>query len=149
MTEQLRPEDLIRLQARLDALVALRPEIAVDLADAKSDGAEILENASFLAAKERQAQVEESIWILSERIRNAQVVTTVDEGVVGIGSRVRIALDGVEREWHIVGTDADVKSGEISARSPMAKALMGATAGDERQVRTPRGERTVRVLELL
>ena len=53
------------------------------------------------------------------------------EDEAGIGSRVRFRLDGREREIGIVGDDeADPAAGLIAFSAPLARALMGAMAGE-------------------
>lgn len=51
---------------------------------------------------------------------------------VAFGSRVRIRMDGVEREIRIVGDDeADPSAGLVAFSAPLARALTGAMAGEE------------------
>ena len=60
--------------------------------------------------------------------------------------RVTDVEAGREQTFTIVGpTEADLKSGRLSAESPVAQALMGAAPGDEVEVATPRGARRWRV----
>lgn len=54
----------------------------------------------------------------------------VDE--IAFGSRVRIRMDGTEREIRIVGDDeADPSAGLVAFSAPLARALTGAMAGEE------------------
>ena len=49
----------------------------------------------------------------------------------------------------VVGpTEADLKTGKLSAESPMAQALMGARVGDVVEVDAPRGPRRWRIERL-
>ena len=53
---------------------------------------------------------------------------------------------GRKHEFTIVGpTEADLKTGRLSSESPVARALVGARAGDSVSVETPGGERRYRV----
>jgi hypothetical protein len=48
----------------------------------------------------------------------------------------------------LVGDRIDIEAGEVSLISPIGQALLGARAGDDVRVATPRGERRFRVLTL-
>lgn len=59
-------------------------------------------------------------------------------GVVGIGSKVKIDVDGQKDEFIIVGTlEANPALGKISNESPVGKALLGHKIGDEVLVSSP------------
>jgi transcription elongation factor GreA len=67
-----------------------------------------------------------------------------------IGSTVTIQEQLNHREtYSIVGTtEADPRAGKISYRSPLGKALIGCSAGDDVQVNTPSGERNFIVVSV-
>ena len=51
--------------------------------------------------------------------------------------------------YQIVGDDeADIKGGKISVSSPIARALIGKSAGDVAEVMAPGGMRTYEVLDV-
>ena len=61
-------------------------------------------------------------------------------GRVVLGSTVRVEQNGDELTFTIVGTtEANPAAGRISTASPVGAALLGAKAGDDVEVRTPRG----------
>lgn len=67
------------------------------------------------------------------KTRRATAIDTAPrgDGVVGFGSRVRFVLAGKEREVTLVGDDeADPPAGLLSFSAPLARALMGAEAGE-------------------
>ena len=67
------------------------------------------------------------------KTRRATAIDTAPrgDGVVGFGSRVRFALAGKERAVTLVGDDeADPPAGLLSFSAPLARALMGAEAGE-------------------
>jgi transcription elongation factor GreA len=52
-------------------------------------------------------------------------------------------------EFRIVGEEeADPRQGWISIQSPLGRALVGKEAGEEVEVRTPKGERVLRIVEI-
>ncbi|MFM5931931.1 MAG: GreA/GreB family elongation factor [Novosphingobium sp.] len=61
----------------------------------------------------------------------AEVMPVPSGDAVAFGSRVTFRLNGAERILQIVGDDeADPASGSISFSAPLARAMMGAEAGD-------------------
>ncbi len=56
---------------------------------------------------------------------------------------------GEEVRYTIIGEDeADVANGRISVKSPVARALLGKSVGDEVTVRVPKGSRSFEVLDI-
>jgi len=65
------------------------------------------------------------------RRTTAQIAPAPEEGVAGIGSRVRIRLAGKERVIDIVGHDeADPTADRIAFSAPLAHALIGGWEGE-------------------
>ena len=149
-------QDSAITQAGLDALEAelaelegpVRVALAKKIKAAREEG-DLSENAEYHALKDEQAHLETKIARLRGRRQTAVVVELDDSaGVVAFGGTVRVTdLDGGrEQTFTIVGpTEADLKSGRLSAESPVAQALLGAAPGDEVAVETPRGTRRWRV----
>lgn len=65
------------------------------------------------------------------RLSTAQLAPPPPEDTVAFGSRVRFRLNQQERSIDIVGDDeAEPAAGRIAFSAPLARALMGAAAGD-------------------
>lgn len=65
------------------------------------------------------------------RLATAQVTPARADGEAGFGSRVSLTLGGKARTIDIVGDDeADPAADRISFSAPLARALIGAAAGD-------------------
>lgn len=65
------------------------------------------------------------------RQATAQLMPDPPGAAVAFGSRVRFRLNGIERALDIVGDDeADPAAGRIAFSAPLARAMMGAEAGD-------------------
>lgn len=59
-------------------------------------------------------------------------------GVVGLGAKVRIEVDGEKDEFVVVGTlEANPALGKISNESPVGRAILGHRVGDEVTVSSP------------
>ena len=128
-----------------------RPAIIRAIAEARSHG-DLSENAEYHAAREQQGFVEGRIKEIERRLANAQVIDPAalpDSGKVVFGATVELApLDGgPEVRYQIVGDDeADIRQGLVSVNSPIARALIGKSPGDEVEVTAPGGARGFEVL---
>lgn len=148
--EPITAEGLDQLKAELANLEGdERRAIAERILRAREHG-DLSENAEYHAAKEDQAHLETKIARLQERLRRAHVVEATAGDSVGFGSTVTIADNkGTETTYTIVGaTEADLKTGKLSAESPVAEALIGAKAGQSVAVKTPTGSRAFKVVSV-
>lgn len=65
------------------------------------------------------------------RRTTAEIAPSLEDGVVGIGARVRIRLAGKERVIDLVGHDeADPHADRLAFSAPLAHALLGAEEGE-------------------
>ena len=119
--------------------------------DARALG-DLSENADYDAARNEQAQIEGRIVELEKILEIAELIEKKDTDSVGLGTTVKIKYledDDVE-EYRIVGSkEADPSEDKISNESPLAKAIMGAKAGEVRSVESPNGKYDVEILEIL
>jgi len=131
-----------------------RPNVIQAIAEARAQG-DLSENAEYEAAKEKQSFIEGRIAELESKLSNLQIIdpTTLNaEGRVVFGATVNIEdLDsGDNKTYQIVGDDeADIKAGKISVSSPIARALIGKSAGEIAEVAAPGGIKEVEVLDVL
>ena len=66
-----------------------------------------------------------------QRLATAEIMPIPSGETVEFGCRVRLRLNGKEREIVLVGHDeADPAHGKLAYTAPLAHAVMGATAGD-------------------
>ena len=144
---QLSQPALDRMTAELDDLTRVkRREVVARIKSAREHG-DLKENAEYHAARAEQSFLEGRVQALEDRLRRAVVVEEVASGRVVVGSSVRLETDGDEVTYTIVGsTEADPAAGRLSSVSPVGAALLGAVAGAEVEVRTPRGSVRYRVL---
>jgi transcription elongation factor GreA len=119
-----------------------RPRVIKAIAEARSHG-DLSENAEYHAAREQQGFIEGRIGEIEGRLGAAEII---DVSVVAAGGRVifgaTVELEdqgsGVSVTYQIVGEDeAEIRSGRISIGSPIARALIGKSAGDVVEVTAP------------
>ncbi|MEN6585156.1 MAG: transcription elongation factor GreA [Sulfuricella sp.] len=130
-----------------------RPSVIAAIAEARSHG-DLSENAEYDAAKERQSFVEGRIAEVEGKLSNAQII---DPKLLDAEGRCVFAAtvdledleSGDKVTYQIVGDDeADIKQGKISISSPIARALIGKSAGDVAEVQAPGGIREYEILDV-
>jgi len=144
---ELLKEELARLKTKD------RPAVINAISEARAQG-DLSENAEYDAAKERQSFIEGRIADLEGKLSAAQIIDPVlldADGRIVFGSTVRLEdlESGEEVTYQIVGVDeADLKEKKVSITSPIARALIGKSAGDVVEVQAPAGIREYEVLEV-
>ncbi|MFQ5665512.1 MAG: transcription elongation factor GreA [Candidatus Binatia bacterium] len=131
----------------------LKHEIPKHLQEAASHG-DLSENAEYEAAKARQDFVQARIRQIQGRIEQLSLyhLQSIPHGVVAYGSRVTVEdLDeGQSAVYEIVfPEETNVTAGQISLNSPVGRALLNKTVGDEVEVQTPRGKRSYQITDLI
>lgn len=141
-----------QLREELDRLKRIeRPRIIEAIAEARAHG-DLKENAEYHAAREQQAFVEGRIHELEGKLANAEIIDVTKlpaTGKVMFGTTVEVLeIDkDEEHRFTIVGDDeADIKRGMISISSPIARALIGKSEGDQAVVDAPGGVREFEIL---
>jgi transcription elongation factor GreA len=128
-----------------------RREMAARIKTAREWG-DLKENSEYHDAKNDQAHLETKIALLRERLTRAKVVETAsgDGGVISFGSSVVVRdEDGREQRFEIVSSQtAAPAEGKISIESPVARGLLGLSAGEQAQITLPRGTRSYTVLSV-
>jgi transcription elongation factor GreB len=147
------PEGFTRLRAEYDELFGIeRPKIVEIVSWAASLG-DRSENADYLYGKKRLREIDRRLSHLSRIMKAAKIVdpATQTTDQVRFGATVELADEDDERRTlTIVGDDeADAASGKIGWSAPLARALIGAKAGDERIVHLPAGEKSYEVIGII
>ncbi len=130
-----------------------RPKVIAAISEARAHG-DLKENAEYHAAREQQSFIEGRIKDIEAKLSNAQVidVSTLNAGgrvVFGATVDVLDLETDEEHSYKIVGEDeADIRESRISVTSPIARALIGKTEGDEVEIQVPGGVREFEILEV-
>ncbi|HAW33964.1 MAG TPA: transcription elongation factor GreA [Alphaproteobacteria bacterium] len=128
-----------RLQKELNNLKNVeRPAIIAAIAEAREHG-DLSENAEYHAAREKQSFIEGRIQELEYAVSCAEVIDTslLKNDAIVFGATVVLMNEDTEEEktYQIVGQyEADLDHGLISVLSPMARALIGKSEGDDVQI---------------
>ncbi len=138
------------LDAELKHLKSVeRPAVIAAIAEAREHG-DLSENAEYHAAKEKQSFIEGRVAELEDKLARAEVidVTKLKGDKVVFGATVTLIDADTEKEatYRIVGEDeADIAESKVSITSPIARALIGKSVGDEAEVAAPGGARVYEI----
>ena len=145
-----------QIKGRLDALIANRIVISTRIAEARALG-DLKENGDYHAAREQQGMDEAEIQRIQKRLAN---VSIIDDGaqrnldIVFLGATVKLKEIGstLEELFKLVGEPSGTLPAEVTevtATSPMGEALMKARVGETIAVRTPRGTKKFKIVEMV
>lgn len=138
------------LQREYQELTKKKRPLTIDkLQKARSMG-DLSENSAYSAAREELALVEGRIQEISEILKNAEVLTqNITTSEVALGSHVVIEIDGVKKDFYVVGEfEADPQKKKLSHSSPIGKALLGKKVGDMVEINVPAGRIKYKILEI-
>ena len=142
-----------RLQEILDRFINVeRPKAGRAIGRAREHG-DLAENAEYHAAKDAQGILEARIRQMESQLAIADVIDlkTVKSDKVLFGATVKVVDLETDKEesFQIVGElEADLEKGRISIKSPIARGLIGKTAGDLVDIEVPGRTRCLEVLEI-
>lgn len=137
----------------LEALKTLeRRKLSKAIGEARAHG-DIGENAEYDAAKEAQAQNEQRIAELEEKLSRARIIDDEDiaKDRVLIGATVKLKdLDSNEEiEYTLVSEEeADFAEGKISITSPVGSSLLNHKENDIVEVKVPAGILKYKILKI-
>jgi transcription elongation factor GreB len=145
----LTPQGFERLREELRQLLNVERPKVVEVVSWAAGNGDRSENGDYIYGKRRLREIDRRIRILQQRLDIAVVVDPLEIKGKTIRFSATVDLvdeDGVMKTYILVGPDelnADI--GWISWLSPMGKALMGKSEGDEVVVKTPQGDRVYEI----
>lgn len=148
--EYLSQECYGKLYAELQELVKVElPKVKNEISEARDKG-DLSENFEYHAAKRAQGKLLSRIRFLERVLENARVLdaSKLNSETVGLFRKVEITnlSNNSKVTYTIVNPhEANVREGKISAKSPIAQALMGKKAGDVVDAKVPAGILKLRI----
>lgn len=129
-----------------------RSQIAKAIAEARDKG-DLSENAEYDAAKEAQGHHESKISKLTNVLATARLIdeSKLDSSKVLALSIVKLKNlnNGTTMTYQLVSeTEADMKAGKISVKSPIAQGLLGKSVGEKAEIDVPAGKIELEILEI-
>ncbi len=129
-----------------------RPEISRQIAEARDKG-DLSENAEYDAAKEAQGMLEMKISQLKNIVGNAKIIdeSKLKTDSVQILNKVELknVKNGMKMVYTIVSeSEANLKEGKLSVKTPIAKGLLGKKVGDIAEITVPQGKISLEVMNI-
>ncbi|WP_158798397.1 transcription elongation factor GreA [Pedobacter sp. L105] len=129
-----------------------RQLISKAIAEARDKG-DLSENAEYDAAKEAQGLHEAKISKLKGTLASARLI---DESKLDLTKVLALSIvkiknikNGATMTYQLVAeTEADMKTGKISVKSPIAQGLLGKSVGDKAEIEVPAGKIEFEILEI-
>lgn len=139
-------KELNYLKTEKRAEVADRIKVALGFGD-------LSENSEYDEAKTAQAENENKIAQLEDKLRHAKIIDEkdIDTETVQVGNIVKVLdMEFDEKvEYTIVGsTEVNLAENKISNESPIGKALLGAKKGSTVEVNAPAGVIKYQILSI-
>jgi transcription elongation factor GreA len=132
------------LRAELAELEGPRRESVVQAIKTAREFGDLSENFEYHAAKNEQGLLERRITVLRDRLDRSVLVDEDAAGdTVGVGSKVEVEDEQGERMSFEISS-----VGGVSPDSPVGKALLGKSVGDEVEIAAPRGAWRARVISI-
>ena len=147
------PAGFARIRAEYEQLFAEeRPKLVETISWAAANG-DRSENGDYIYGRKRLREIDRRLGYLAKVMKQAKLVDPASQPTrdqVRFGATVELADgDDERRTLTIVGDDeADATAGRIGWSAPIAKALIGARVGDERNVRLPVGDKNYEVVAI-
>lgn len=142
-----------RLRAELKYLwKEKRPAVTQSVQEAAAQG-DRSENAEYIYGKKQLREIDRRVRYLDKRLDELTVVDRPPTDTSRVFFAAWVTLldeDDEERRYRIVGADElDVDKRYISLDSPLARALLKKSVGDEVEVRTPSGVRLYEITAIV
>ncbi len=137
-------DGLEKLENELNHLRTVkRKEVAARIKEAISFG-DITDNSEYEDAKNEQAFIEGRIITLEKMLRRARLLEKEDNADCNVTLGSTVILRDIDHnkdyEYTIVSTaEADPTEKKISNESPVGKAILGFSVGDQVEVKVPAG----------
>lgn len=146
-------DGLERMKQELEQMVKVeRKKITQQIAEARDKG-DLSENAEYDAAKEAQGMLEMKISILQEKIMNSRILDESNIGTDVVSIMNKVTLNNLKNKSKVTYTivpesEANIKQGKISNKTPIAKALLGKKVDDEVQISVPNGTLEFKIVDI-
>lgn len=139
---------LLELQQEYRQLSGKRVGAVANLKTAREMG-DLSENAAYKVARSKLSSVDSRLRYLERILRYAEIKEKPKDGEIGIGSKVKLEIDGETVDYEIVSSvESDLDNRKLSASSPVGRNLIGRKIDDEVRIITPQGQKIYQIVSV-
>src|SRR3990172_12843695 len=136
------------LKEELEKLIARRPQVVINLTNAREQG-DLSENAGYHAAKEELGQIDSRVKEIKYLLRAGKIQESAQIEQISFGNTVTVHNGEEELTFTVVEElEADPVNAKISTSSPIGKALINRKMGESVEVETPNGRIILKILKI-
>jgi len=136
------------LKEELEKLIARRPQVVINLTNAREQG-DLSENAGYHAAKEELGQIDSRVKVIKYLLRAGKIQESAQIEQISFGNTVTVHNGEEELTFTVVEElEADPVNAKISTSSPIGKALINKKVGESVEVEIPSGKTTLKILKI-
>ena len=126
-----------------------RPKASAAIAEARDKG-DLSENSEYDAAKEAQAHLEDKINRMKMPIAETKIVDTSRLSTDAVQILSKVTMTNLKTKAKMIYTivsesEADLKAGKISIKTPIAQGILNKKEGDEVEIKIPAGTIHLRI----
>lgn len=149
----LTPKGLEELKSEHKELLEVkRPQVVTRLSNARDMG-DLSENAEYTAARDELVLIDSRIEELEDLLKKATLIKDLPKNkknkTIDLGSKVKVKRDGKTEVFTIVGEwESDPGEKMISNESPLGKALLGKSIGEDVEITAPVGKIKYKIAEI-
>ena len=141
-------EGFASLEEELDKLIKRRPQVVINLTNAREQG-DLSENAGYHAAKEELGQIDSRVKEIKYLLRLGKIQESGQVEQISFGNTVTVHNGEEELTFTVVEEfEADPANAKISTSSPIGRALINRKMGESVEVETPNGKIVLKILKI-
>ena len=141
-------EGFAALEEELDKLIKRRPQVVINLTNAREQG-DLSENAGYHAAKEELGQIDSRVKEIKYLLRAGKIQESAQIEQISFGNTVTVHNGEEELTFTVVEElEADPANAKISTSSPIGSALINKKMGERVEVETPNGKIVLEILKI-
>ncbi len=145
---QLTKEGFENLKKEEQQLLAKRPQVVINLTNAREQG-DLSENAGYHAAREELSWVDSRLKEIKYIMRFVKIVDASQNSQVAFGNNVILKNGNQTKQYTIVSAmEANPAKNKISDSSPLGAALIGKKVGEEITLETPEGKSAYKIIKV-
>lgn len=145
---QFTKEGFSSLKEELEKLIQRRPQVVINLSNAREQG-DLSENAGYHAAKEELGQIDSRVKEIKYLLRVGRIQESDQVEQISFGNTVTVHNGEEELTFTVVEEfEADPANSKISTSSPIGKALINKKMGESVEVETPNGKIVLKILKI-